>query len=152
MFLPGHACCSLLLIDCQVSLKPLTCFHAWCMWTLNSFAFGILNCAGCPECSEGWGLHPAAQEGLDVSGFVAHSLYAVQPLGVSQQYIEMVPECVCVGAVYIHLDYGVLGSKWLAKGACYAVICSQLQHFIHDYEMAPLPLITLNRTHNAYNS
>ena len=50
---------------------------------------------------------------LDLHTVFAHTLYAVQPLGVSQQYIEMVPECACVCAVYIHLDYGVLGSKWL---------------------------------------
>jgi len=65
---------------------------------------------------------------LDLHTVFAHTLYAVQPLGVSQQYIEMVPECTCVYAVYMHLDYGVLESKWLAKGACYAVICSQLQY------------------------
>jgi len=65
---------------------------------------------------------------LDLYSVFAHTLYAVQPLGVSQQYIEMVPEFTCVCDVYVHLDCGVLESKWLAKGVCHVVICSQLQH------------------------
>jgi len=67
---------------------------------------------------------------LDLHIVFAHTLYAVQPLGVSQQYIEMVPECACICAVYIHLGYGVLESEWLANDAHYAIIhvCSQLQY------------------------
>ena len=117
-------------LDCHISLKPLTYFNTWCMWTLSFFALGILNCAGCLDCSEGWGLHPAAQEGLDVSG-LAHRLcthpVCCAALGCLTAVHWDRPRmyvCMCVD---IHQDYGVLESKWLTKGACYVVICSQLQ-------------------------